>query len=103
MIAGNVAHFASDDPAATSRVIQGIVAGIGFLGAGVILRGGRRVYHLTTASSLWITTGVGVLCGLGVWKEALVATAIVLVVLIIGQRFDRWLYGISGIRDDERE
>ena len=103
VIAGN-AQIGRDDPAATSRVIQGIIAGVGFLGAGVILRGaGARVYHLTTAASLWVTTGVGVLCGLGSWKEAAVATALVLFVLVVGQRLDRWLYGISGIKDDDRE
>jgi putative Mg2+ transporter-C (MgtC) family protein len=104
VIAGSAPHIGSDDPAATSRVIQGVIAGVGFLGAGVILRGqGARVYHLTTAASLWVTTGVGVLCGLGEWKLAVVATALVLLVLVIGLRLDRWLYGISGVQDDDRE
>ncbi len=103
VIAGH-AHIGAEDPAATSRVIQGIIAGVGFLGAGVILRGaGARVYHLTTASSLWVTTGVGVLCGLGAWIAALAATALVLAVLVVGMRLDRWLYGVSGIKDDDRE
>ena len=61
------------------------------------------VYHLTTAASLWVTTGVVVLCGLGEWKLAVVATALVLLVLVIGLRLDRWLYGISGVQDDDRE
>ena len=87
-----------------TRVAAQVVTGIGFLGAGVILRGqGARVYHLTTAASLWVTTGVGVLCGLGEWKLAVVATALVLLVLVIGLRLDRWLYGISGVQDDDRE
>jgi|KBSMisStaDraftv2_1062788.scaffolds.fasta_scaffold538952_1 putative Mg2+ transporter-C (MgtC) family protein len=104
VIAGSAPHIGREDPAATSRVIQGIVAGVGFLGAGVILRGrGARVYHLTTASSLWVTTGVGVLCGLAAWVEAAIATALVLAVLVIGQRLDKWLYGISGIKEDDRE
>jgi len=104
VIAGSAPHIGSDDPAATSRVIQGVIAGVGFLGAGVILRGqGVRVYHLTTAASLWVTTGVGVLCGLGEWKLAVVATALVLLVLVAGLRLDRWLYGISAVKDDDRE
>src|SRR5690349_18281565 len=55
-----------DKPDPTSRVIQGVIAGIGFLGAGVILHGraNLRVYHLVTAASLWVTTGIGVLSGL---------------------------------------
>ena len=89
----------------TSRVIQGVIAGIGFLGAGVILRGakGLRVYHLVTAASLWVTTGVGVLCGLGAWKLAGLATGLVLLVLVAGLYLDRWLYGTGGIKDEDRE
>jgi putative Mg2+ transporter-C (MgtC) family protein len=50
-----------------SRVIQGVVGGIGFLGAGVILRGddGRRTFHVATAASIWVTAALGVACGLG--------------------------------------
>ena len=94
----------SESPDAMSRVIQGIVAGIGFLGAGVILRGEKstQVYHLVTAASLWVTTGVGVLCGLGDYLVALSATALVLFVLVVGLRVDRWLYGKAGIKDDDR-
>lgn len=61
-------------PDATSRVIQGLVAGIGFLGAGAILKIGDRieVYGLTTAASIWITAAVGVASGLGhVWLATL--------------------------------
>jgi len=104
VIAGSGPHIDANDPAAASRIIQGIVAGVGFLGAGVILRGtGARVYHLTTAASLWVTTGIGVLCGLGAWTVAGIATVLVLVVLVVGQSLDKWLYGISGIKDDDRE
>ena len=89
----------------TSRVIQGVIAGIGFLGGGVILRGvkGLHVYHLVTAASLWVTTGVGVLCGLGAWKLAGLATGLVLLVLVAGLYLDRWLYGAGGIKDEDRE
>jgi putative Mg2+ transporter-C (MgtC) family protein len=92
-------------PDALSRVIQGVVAGIGFLGAGVILRGatGMQVYHLVTAASLWVTTGVGVLCGLGQFMAALAATVVVLVVLVIGLPLDRWLYGRRGVSEDDRK
>jgi putative Mg2+ transporter-C (MgtC) family protein len=94
-----------DKPDPTSRVIQGVIAGIGFLGGGVILRGTQnlRVYHLVTAASLWVTTGVGVLCGLGAWKLGLAATALVLAVLMLGVYLDRWLYGAGGVKDEDRE
>jgi putative Mg2+ transporter-C (MgtC) family protein len=92
-------------PDAMSRVIQGVIAGIGFLGAGVILRGARglHVYHLVTAASLWVTTGVGVLCGLGAWKLAGLATGLVLIVLWIGVSLDRRLYGVASRKEDDRE
>lgn len=96
---------AGDLPDPTSRVIQGVIAGIGFLGGGVILRGTKNlhVYHLVTAASLWVTTGIGILCGLGAWKLAAAATGLVLVVLVAGLYFDRWLYGAGGVKDDDRE
>lgn len=52
-----------------SRVIQGIVTGIGFLGASVIVRDGRRhdVRGLTTAACVWLTACLGAVCGLGDW------------------------------------
>jgi len=104
MLAGSGAYIGGNHPDAMSRVIQGIIAGIGFLGAGVILRGARglHVYHLVTASSLWVTTGIGVLCGLGAYILAGVATVLVLLVLVIGLRLDRWLYGKAGVKDDDR-
>jgi putative Mg2+ transporter-C (MgtC) family protein len=61
---------------AISRVIQGIVAGIGFLGGGTILKLGDRVevHGLTTAASIWVTSAVGVAAGLGhVWVATLAA------------------------------
>ena len=105
VIAVSRPYLLINDPAATSRVIQGIVAGVGFLGAGVILHApmGLRVFHLTTAASLWATTGIGVLCGLGSVMLAGLATVLALVVLMVGERLDKWLYGRSGIKDDDRE
>src|SRR5438552_812691 len=95
VIAVSRPYLLLNDPAATSRVIQGIVAGVGFLGAGVILHApmGLRVFHLTTAASLWATTGIGVLCGLGSVMLAGLATVLALVVLVVGERLDKWLYG----------
>jgi putative Mg2+ transporter-C (MgtC) family protein len=61
---------------AVSRVVQGVIAGIGFLGAGTILKIGDRaeVLGLTTAASIWVTAAVGVAAGLGhVWLAGLAA------------------------------
>jgi len=64
-----------------TRMAQGIMTGIGFLGAGVIFKEGLSVRGLTTAASIWITAAIGVLVGIGFWFPALVGTASVLIVL----------------------
>ena len=63
------------NPDSTSRVVQGIVTGIGFLGAGTIIRGQTEesVKGLTTAASIWLAAAAGIACGLAQW--ALVACA----------------------------
>src|SRR3712207_6009237 len=62
------ANAPSDDSA--SRVIQGVITGVGFLGAGSIIRGRTEesVRGLTTAASIWLAAAVGVACGLGLWS-----------------------------------
>ncbi len=64
-----------------SQVVQGIMTGVGFLGAGVIFREGFSVRGLTTAASIWTTAGLGVLIGLGLWAPALLGTLATLGVL----------------------
>lgn len=80
----------STNPDAQSRVLQGILTGIGFLGAGVILHGARRgaIYGLTSAAGIWITAVFGALCGHGRIDVALVGFAIVLLVLFFGARIE---------------
>ncbi|GAA4340470.1 MgtC/SapB family protein [Pigmentiphaga soli] len=66
-----------------SRVLQGILAGIGFLGAGAIMKGGpRQVHGLTTAAGIWLTAAIGVAAGLGREATAILATAGALVILV---------------------
>ncbi len=66
-----------------SRVLQGLVSGIGFLGAGAIIKlsAEREVRGLTTAASLWMTAGVGVAAGLGREATAILSVAIALAIL----------------------
>jgi putative Mg2+ transporter-C (MgtC) family protein len=61
-----------------TRMAQGIMTGIGFLGAGVIFKEGLSVRGLTTAASIWITSAIGILIGVGFYFPAVVATALVL-------------------------
>jgi putative Mg2+ transporter-C (MgtC) family protein len=72
--------FSVDD---ISRVVQGLVAGIGFLGAGAILKQdtSMTVRGLTTAASIWLTAAIGIAAGLGQLLTALIATAFGLLVL----------------------
>lgn len=80
------------DHADVSRVIQGLIAGIGFLGAGTILNGRRdeEVKGLTTAASIWLTAAIGVAAGLGREATAILATLLALVVLAVLPRFGAW-------------
>jgi putative Mg2+ transporter-C (MgtC) family protein len=89
---------------ATSRVIQGILTGIGFLGAGVIVRTERRarVHGLTSAACTWLTACVGIVCGAGQWKIVAVALAITFAVLITGGRLERALHHLLGGKEDDK-
>jgi putative Mg2+ transporter-C (MgtC) family protein len=77
----------ADNGGPALRTVQGIVTGIGFVGAGVILHPSgskHRITGLTTASALWFTAALGVACGAGLFVPTIVATILALIVLIIG-------------------
>lgn len=81
---------AVSDPNAIGRIIQGILTGIGFLGAGVILRDtGGHVSGLTTAATIWVCAALGIVCGLGYWSLVGIAVGLTLVVLLFGEAFER--------------
>jgi putative Mg2+ transporter-C (MgtC) family protein len=78
------------DPNAVSRVIQGLLTGIGFLGAGVILRDPMgHVTGLTTAATIWICAVLGIVCGLGYWWLLGISVVITLLVLLFGRPLER--------------
>jgi len=83
--------FAGDGTDANaSRAIQGTITGIGFLGAGVILKGeGNQVHGLTTAASIWVTAALGILCGLGAYLPLALGTVFLLLTLLVGGVVDR--------------
>src|SRR5437660_9493786 len=64
-----------------TRMAQGIMTGIGFLGAGVIFKEGLTVRGLTTAASIWVTAAIGILVGIGFWFAAVVGAVAALMVL----------------------
>ncbi|NOX77131.1 MAG: MgtC/SapB family protein [Gammaproteobacteria bacterium] len=66
-----------------TRLAQGIMTGIGFLGAGVIIKEGLTVRGLTTAASIWMTASIGIVIGMGLYFAALLATVVTVVILSV--------------------
>jgi putative Mg2+ transporter-C (MgtC) family protein len=91
----------SSDEAALTRVIQGVIAGVGFLGGGAILRARDRdaVTGLTTAATIWIVAALGIACGGGHWGAVTTAVVLVAIVLILGRRIDQFLRDNAGKRN----
>ena len=81
---------------AVSRVIQGIIAGVGFLGGGAILKSSESVHGLTTAASIWFVAALGAACGIGQWVVALIALLFALLILIAGQSVEKLVRRIFG-------
>ncbi|MES2258810.1 MAG: MgtC/SapB family protein [Pseudomonadota bacterium] len=85
---GNMQHLIGTDP---TRVIQGIVTGIGFLGAGVIMREGFNISGLTTAASIWASSAIGVMCGLGFYMAAMGLAFLSAMSMIFLSKLEAWL------------
>jgi putative Mg2+ transporter-C (MgtC) family protein len=81
-------HSNSD---AISRVIQGIITGIGFIGAGSIIKAeaGKKIQGITTSAGIWMTAAIGVTIGLGALGLAIVGTMLTLIVLRVTHWFER--------------
>jgi putative Mg2+ transporter-C (MgtC) family protein len=95
LIAFQLGDTPADRAAAGSRIMQGILTGIGFVGAGVVLHRNDPigVHGLTTAASIWLVAILGIACGSGFMAPALVAFAFVLVILLAGGPFERFIHG----------
>ena len=74
------------------RIVAQVVSGVGFLGAGAILRFGFTVKGLTTASSLWTTAIVGIACGSGYYEIAGFTTVVVLIILTVLNKLEGFLF-----------
>lgn len=85
---GHSAMFSSPDP---TRIIQGIVTGIGFLGAGVIMKEGLSISGLTTAASIWASSAIGVMVGVGFYAAAILLTLMSAACMIFVSRLQNWL------------
>jgi len=75
----------------TLRIIEAVIGGVAFLGAGAIIRAGRDVRGLTTGASLWMSGAIGVSCGGGYYVIAVTATILALIVLYLLNLFENWL------------
>ena len=80
----------ASDPAAPSRVMQGVVTGIGFLGGGVIVHHSKleTVEGLTTAAAIWTAAGIGAACGMGYWMPVLIGSLLIVGLLAVGGRIE---------------
>jgi putative Mg2+ transporter-C (MgtC) family protein len=74
-----------------TRMAQGIMTGIGFLGAGVILKESQTIRGLTTAASIWLTAAVGIVIGMGLYFAAFLALLFGLLVLIMFRQAERFI------------
>ena len=76
-------------------IVQGVLTGIGFLGGGVILRSpeNQSVRNLTTAATVWVTSAIGIACAVASWQIIGIGLAIAMALLLIGDRFDKWIAG----------
>lgn len=86
-------EFSGGNPDGVSRMIQGIVTGIGFLGAGTIIKEQFHIEGLTTAATLWTVAGIGLTAGLGLYELTILLTLAAFMVLHILGVLDRSLPG----------
>jgi putative Mg2+ transporter-C (MgtC) family protein len=76
-----------------TRIAAGVITGIGFLGAGAIIRSGEAVKGLTTAASLWIVAGIGLAVGCGFYLAAIISSVLALTVLLFLRHVERFVFG----------
>lgn len=85
---GHAEVVASSDP---TRIIQGVVTGIGFLGAGVIMKEGFTISGLTTAASIWASSVIGIMVGVGFYAAAILLALLSATCMLWVSRLENWL------------
>lgn len=83
---GSIRPFIQNDPA---RIAAQIITGIGFIGAGTVMRHGSNVLGITTAATLWMCAAIGMSCGCGEYMTAIIASLATLFVLILIRRLEK--------------
>jgi len=87
------AIYKNEVPLDPARIAAGVITGIGFLGAGAIIRDRGGVKGLTTAASLWVVAGIGLATGCGFYKAALFTTVLALLTLFFLRYVERIMFG----------
>lgn len=100
MVGMELGRYSGADP---GRVAAQIVTGVGFLGAGAIMRTGFNVYGLTTAAMIWVNAAIGMAAGAGMVTLAAAATLVSLLVMLVMTPIDRWLAQRRPPKDHPRE
>ena len=95
-----IGDFQLDNAQAVSRVLQGLITGLGFLGAGVIIRerSTQKVHGLTTAASIWSCALLGAAYGAGQFTLATAALVSILFILLIGGTLEKFVSHLTGIQ-----
>jgi putative Mg2+ transporter-C (MgtC) family protein len=95
-----ISDFVKDDAQSVSRVLQGLITGLGFLGAGVIIREQRsqKIFGLTTAASIWSCALIGAAFGAGQFALGALSLGAILLTLIIGGPLERLVSRFTGVR-----
>lgn len=89
----NVYELYKEAGADPSRIAAQVISGVGFLGAGAIMRFDKEVKGLTTAAGVWTAAGIGLSCGLGQYHPAILTTALTLIILIVWSKLNRFFGG----------
>jgi putative Mg2+ transporter-C (MgtC) family protein len=95
-----ISDFVNDDAQSVSRVLQGLITGLGFLGAGVIIREqhAQKVHGLTTAASLWATALIGAAFGAGQFALGSLTLGAILLILLLGGPLERLFARLNGVK-----
>ncbi len=98
LISLKVGAMGTGPPTDPGRIAAQIVSGIGFLGAGAIIRYGMTIRGLTTAACLWTSAGIGMACGIGFWFGALATTGLTVVATFVFDRLEKKFLADSAVK-----
>lgn len=96
-----IANRMSAGPDTIARMSAGIVAGIGFIGGGAVLRDHANVYGITTAATIWVVTSIGIACGMMLYDIAVAVTLLSLLVLTVLNPLDKRIHKTRNKPEDK--